>query len=83
MDLELATKLNAELLDLGDRLNNALLEIQKSCEEEEFQQYRKAFGTVMGVMYLDILGPIYRDYPNLQPEGLRKQKTEQHPNDSE
>ena len=75
MNLEFATKLSVELLDIEKRLNEALRTVQQNCNEEEFKYYRLAFGNVMGTLFLDVLDRLYKEHPSLTPLELRKSES--------
>ncbi|MCI0748045.1 MAG: hypothetical protein L0Y58_21780 [Verrucomicrobia subdivision 3 bacterium] len=44
----------------------------ETCPDEEFKAYWKIIGHIMGSICLDIMQPIYRRYPDLEPEELRR-----------
>jgi hypothetical protein len=51
--------------------NNALLDIQPLCTEEEFSSYKQMIGRSMGEMLVEVINPILRDYPDLTPPELQ------------
>jgi hypothetical protein len=48
----------------------ALEEIQPSCTEAEFNEYRRMIGRSMGAMLFEIINPIVAKYPELKPPEL-------------
>jgi hypothetical protein len=73
MNKELAGKIFTLLNDQSRELNDVLISIQEQCGEEEFNFYRRGFGKVLGYMLMDILNPIFKEYPDLVPDQLREQ----------
>jgi len=67
MDYKLAEKINTQMLQYARELNDLLIEIQDECENEEFKRYRFLTGEVLGRIFLDILRPLYKDFPSLEP----------------
>jgi hypothetical protein len=61
--------------DCSERINETIREVQQRCSDEEFRRYRKAAGVVMGYIYTDVVAPLYRQHPELEPEELRKGDT--------
>jgi hypothetical protein len=72
MTIDLATKISSEMLEIGTRLNAALTSIKENCSEQEFKQYRFGFGNAMGSIFLEILEPIFKEHPTLEPPGLKR-----------
>lgn len=50
--------------------NNVLFDIQPLCTEAEFSAYKQMIGRSMGEMFIEVINPILRDYPDLTPPGL-------------
>jgi hypothetical protein len=53
-------------------LNNSIRRVLETCPEEEFKAYRQTIGRIMGSIYLDVMQPIHRQYPELEPEEMRR-----------
>jgi hypothetical protein len=68
MEHHIAEQVVAALINnaYGKIANNLLL-IMRECTEEEFSAYRRGTGRAMGYL-LDIIGPILRQHPDLEPE---------------
>lgn len=64
--------ISTELLRISREINQTLCTIKDNCDEKEFKVFRRAFGRVMGYLYLDILGPIYKEHPTLTPDELKR-----------
>ena len=52
-------------------MDASILLIQRECSEEEFIEYRRAAGRVMGYLFTDIVRPIFQEYPELMPEEMK------------
>lgn len=70
-DENIAKKLISVLNDCSSEMNESIRLVQKNCTDEEFNAYREAAGFVMGYMYTDVLAPIYKAHPDLEPEELK------------
>jgi hypothetical protein len=67
---EVAEKVNALMLEIGAKLNASIADVENSCPEEEFVNYHRVVGKIMGAMLLDIMNPIYAAHPALKPSQL-------------
>ena len=67
-----AARLIVEVMqDITARLNNSIYVVMEAADEEEVQRYKRAIGQAMGGIFLDIMSPIFDEYPDLTPIGLR------------
>lgn len=64
---ELADELLAKAAELLDVVN-------KSCPQEERSGFQAALGTVIGEVDLEILEPVYKQYPEWRPPNLEEIK---------
>jgi hypothetical protein len=71
MKEQLANKIIELMLKHGAELNEILMSIKESSNDEEFDFYRKSIGKVMGYMLLDVMNPIFKEYPSLKPGDLK------------
>lgn len=71
-DEKLAKEIVAVLDDCSARLNESIRLVQQKCGQEEFEAYRRAAGFVMGYIYTDVVAPIYKVHPHLEPPELRE-----------
>lgn len=53
------------------RLNALLLEAQETVPTDEFNQFRRGIGMVLGYMYTDVDRPIHKMHPDLEPQELK------------
>ena len=72
MEKEVAREINTLMLDYFAKLNASVKLVQQRCNEEEFQRYRKVIGKIMGEMSVEVMMPLYREYPELEPEEFKK-----------
>jgi hypothetical protein len=70
MERETAKSILALMFDYGGKLNDAMLMVRKSSDQEEFARYRRAFGNVLDSAFEQIINPILEEYPDLKPDQL-------------
>lgn len=71
MERETAEEINKLMLDCGAKLDKSVALVKERCGIEEFEVYRKSIGKIMGTMLLEIMNPIYKEYPDLKPLQLK------------
>jgi hypothetical protein len=55
--------------DVGG-LNDLARHIQENESQDEFVEWRRAIGRVMGELCCEILNPTFDEYPSLKPDGM-------------
>lgn len=70
MNKQIASEIVELMVEFGGRLNQSVILVQDSCPEDQLVCYRRAVGKLMGSMLLDIMNPIFDEYPELKPEQL-------------
>jgi hypothetical protein len=70
MDLKVAEKISILMLQLNSKLDDSIAYVRDHCSQEEFEEYRRAAGKIMGAILLDIEEPIFKEHPSLLPDGL-------------
>lgn len=70
MKKDIAEKISALMLEYGEKLDNSVKLVMDTSSTEEFEAYRNAVGQIMGTMLVDIMNPLYREYPDLKPPEL-------------
>ncbi len=55
------------LLTASGTLNETVRVVQADAPDAVFQDYRKRTADVMAAIYLDLVKPIVKDYPDLDP----------------
>ena len=68
MRRDAAEKINALMLECTTKINESIRIVMDTCDEDEFVLYRRTAGRIMGDVFLDILDPIYKEYPDLDPD---------------
>jgi hypothetical protein len=53
--------------------NGSIRRVMETCPDGEFQGFRRTVGLIMGSLCVDVLMPINRSYPELQPEEFKPQ----------
>jgi hypothetical protein len=69
-NVETAKQVSDVMLDVSSRLNQSIILVQDTCSAEEFKDYRRSVGAVMGEILLEVLNPLYKQHPSLKPKGL-------------
>jgi len=72
-DHDIAKQLIDTLDECSERINETIRLVQEKCSDDEFQAYRKAAGFVMGYLYTDVVAPIHKEHPDLEPPELREE----------
>lgn len=70
-DIENAKQIQENAFDVSSKLNNSLLEMQSILSDDEFNQYRLAVAKVLGEIFIEILHPIHKKYPELIPKEMK------------
>jgi hypothetical protein len=70
MSREAAKKIVDLMVRHAAEQNATLVEIQGTCTESEFREYKQMIGRSMGSMLLDVVNPIVERYPDLKPRQL-------------
>ena len=69
-DKAVASEVSKLMLDYGAKLDESLHIVKERCSPEEFTEYRKVVGKILGEM-LDVMNPIYIQHPDLKPPELK------------
>ncbi|MGE3249054.1 MAG: hypothetical protein AB7J28_01855 [Hyphomonadaceae bacterium] len=71
MDRATAERVERLGRDANAALNEALVIAQETCSTEEFVKLRTVVGRIMGSVVIDVLQPLYAEYPEIIPPELR------------
>jgi len=71
MDHAKAANVNALILEACAGLVRSIEEVTACGDDEVVTIYRRAVGRFMGTMLIDVLNPIYRQFPDLKPAQLK------------
>lgn len=69
-NLEVARQISNLMVDISRRLNSSILDVERECSSEEFKAYRRAVGSILGEILLEVMNPVYKEHPSLKPPGL-------------
>ena len=69
MNRELAADLMANLLALDASMNSVVERIELIDDKDEHNAFKQAIYKVIGDVYCDLMRPIIRQYPDLDPDG--------------
>jgi hypothetical protein len=67
MTRDIAEKLVNALLVATGELNDNLFLVRQQFSEAMYQEYKKRTGQIMADIYLDLIKPIVKEYPDLDP----------------
>jgi hypothetical protein len=70
-DKDIARKINIILIDVARILDQSVILVKDNCSDEEFINYRRRIGIIMGEMLLEIMNQIYKQHPDLEPESFK------------
>lgn len=70
-DKEAAIQVNKDMLAVIALLNDSLISVQSSATQDEFQNYRREVGKLMGAIFFEVLDDVWEKYPDLKPESFR------------
>jgi len=73
MNKEIAREVSQLMLEYFGKLNTSLKLVQENCSKQEFDNYRKAIAKLMGDMTAEIMIPIFKEHPDLEPEDFKQQ----------
>lgn len=68
MDRRVAEQLMKAFFDLSEPLNAATSLTSQIDGKEEQAAFRKGIGEIMNIAYVDLMRPIIRQYPDLDPD---------------
>jgi hypothetical protein len=70
MDKDIAKQLVGQMLACIDILNEAVKIAHAKCGEDEARAVRRGVGYVLSEMQDRLTDPIFREYPDLVPQGI-------------
>ena len=74
MQKDTARQLTSIMLECCKKLDESIALVMTACTGEESMRFRRAAGKIMGHIFVEILDPIYREHPELEPEELKSQR---------
>lgn len=70
MRRDVSEQISVVMIAMGAKLDEMVALVQNSCPSEDFIRFRRAVGQIMGIMLLDIMNPIYSEWPDIKPPQL-------------
>jgi hypothetical protein len=70
-DKALALEVSVRMLKVNEALDEAISLVQARCSTEELEKFKLAMGEVMYAVFEKALIPIYKEHPDLVPDGQR------------
>ncbi|CAB4052109.1 MULTISPECIES: hypothetical protein [Paraburkholderia] len=70
-DRTLALEVSERMLAINGALDDAVSLVQTRCSADELEKFKIAVGEVMYTVFEKALIPIYKEHPDLVPEGQR------------
>ena len=70
-----AREVEAAMRQCSAVLNQSIRRVMETCPEEEFKKFRGAAGAIMADIYLNVMQPIHKRYPDLEPPELKREDT--------
>ena len=68
MKRDLAEKIMREMMDIGEHLNAAGSLAEKIENKDECKNFKIPIGNIMGLIYTEIMIPIIKQHPGLDPD---------------
>jgi DNA-binding transcriptional LysR family regulator len=68
-----AAVVSERLLKIFSELEDLVRVMNEEANNEQSHAFRQAIGSVCGSLVLDVLGPLYRAYPQIRPESWPKE----------
>jgi hypothetical protein len=72
---ETAREVEAAMRKCSAILNESIRQVMETCSDEEFKAYRRTIGAIMADVYMNVMQPIHKRYPDLEPPGLKRDET--------
>lgn len=73
-DYELTKELLEDAKNADSIIHKSLFKVMNNRPQEEFAKYRKAVGTVIWAIYENIIAPLTKDFPELNPLNKMEKK---------
>jgi hypothetical protein len=71
MEKDVAREVLALLDVASEKFNTSIRVVLDNCPEAEFLKYREEAAKIMAEMYINLMVPIHKAHPDLEPEQLR------------
>lgn len=74
MDKDTAVRILRHFDAMLEQGNHVLHVVNNACPENERKRYHEILGTAIANIDLDLLEPIYKQFPDLRPKGMEEIK---------
>jgi hypothetical protein len=74
-DRDTARQVEQIMRECSAALNESIRLVMEKCSEQEFKHYRKVIGDITGNIYLEVIRPLHLRFPDLEPDGLKVDKS--------
>jgi hypothetical protein len=71
MEHNVAREITELMFKINGEINNSLFIVQQSSDEVSYGRYKAAVANIMGEILIEILNPIFKQYPDLIPDELK------------
>ena len=71
MEKAVARQISELMLEYYAKLDASVQLVRDRCSKEEFKKYREAIGLIMGYMTTEVMMPLYKKNPDLEPPGFK------------
>jgi hypothetical protein len=68
MERALAVSMMSTLMQLSENCNEVASFVEQVSNDDERKRLRRPLGDLMGLVYTDLMLPILREYPELDPD---------------
>jgi hypothetical protein len=65
-----ARQISDLMIEISGRLDASIVTVEENCSSEEFKIYRRAVGSILGEILLEVMNPLYKEHPSLKPPGF-------------
>ncbi len=65
-----AAQVSKMMLEISSHIDESIALVRANCQEQEFQEYRRAAGRILGEILLEVLNPLYKQHSALKPPGF-------------
>ena len=77
-DLNSAQAVSSAAENFLRELSRALEQARGTARPEELERLKRSVGSVVGTLEVDLLWPLYKQHPDLEPENLKGWRTPTH-----
>jgi hypothetical protein len=75
MDKDTAVRVTRHVEAMIDQANEVLHLVNNSCPQDERGRFQQVLGTAVAEIDLELLEPIYKQFPDLRPDGMEEIKS--------